>query len=390
MVQGTVAITLNGEVHYYGTADHIDIPAGVIHQISNVGEKPAVFVEMICGEIYHDEKDRIIKPSANITAQSLGLGLEPFVKMQPELKSYIWGGTKLCDLYGKRCASTTVAESWELSAHPAGQSTVATGRYKGMPFGMYLRTVGKEVLGWKCQSLAEFPLLVKFIDAREDLSIQVHPGDEYALENEREYGKNEMWYIIDCEPDAKLYIGFNRDVSAEEVRKRIRDNTILEVLNQVPTKPGDVFFIPAGTVHAIGAGNFICEIQQSSNSTYRLYDYDRRDAQGNLRELHLEKALEVLDLKRYVQPASRQENPDGDGLLSECKYFTASIHDVDKSVELKMDESSFLSVVCLEGKGTLASSKLVQTIRAGDCFFVPANEDSLRAEGKMKIIALGV
>ena len=388
VVQGTVAITLNGEVRYYGTADHIDIPAGVIHQISNVGEKPAVFVETACGEICHDEKDIVAKPEANVTAKSLGMGLEPFVKLVPDIKSYLWGGTKLRDLYGKWGGGDTAAESWELSAHPAGQSTVATGRHKGMLFSSYLRAVGKEVLGWKCQAMAEFPLLVKFIDAREDLSIQVHPDDEYALEN-GEYGKNEMWYIIDCEPGAKLYIGFNRDITREEVIQRVNDNTILEVLNQVPTQPGDVFFVPAGTVHAIGAGNLICEIQQSSNSTYRLYDYDRRDAQGIPRELHLEKALEVLDLKRYVQPARQDVQGDG-GLLSQCKYFKANIYDVSKRMELEIDESSFLSVLCLEGKGTLSASKLVQTIRAGDCVFVPANEDRLRVEGEMKIIVLSV
>lgn len=390
VVQGTVAITLNGEIHYYSAADHIDIPAGVIHQISNVGEKAAVFVETACGEICHDEKDMIAKPAANIAAQTLGLGLEPFIKLKPALKSYLWGGTKLRDLYKKQCASDTIAESWELSAHPAGQCTVATGRHKGKLFSSYLRTVGKEVLGWKCQSMAEFPLLVKFIDAREDLSVQVHPDDEYALENEREYGKNEMWYIVDCEPGAKLYIGFNRDLTREEVIQRVQEHTILEVLNQVPTHPGDVFFIPAGTVHAIGAGNLICEIQQSSNSTYRLYDYGRRDAQGNLRQLHLEKALEVLDLNWYMQPVPRYDMPNEDALLSECKYFKASIYNVDKSIELEMDESSFQSILCLEGEGTLSAGRLVQTIQAGDCIFAPANAERLRADGQMKIVVLGV
>ncbi|MBQ9168023.1 MAG: cupin domain-containing protein [Oscillospiraceae bacterium] len=390
VVQGSVAITLNGEVRYYGTSDHIDIPTGVIHQITNVGDAPAVFVETTCGEIYQGEKDMIAKPGDNVGVQSLGLAPEPLVKLTPALKTYLWGGTKLQELYGKQCPYSTIAESWELSAHPAGQCTVATGRYKGMPFGSYLRTVGKEVLGWKCQPMSEFPLLVKFIDARENLSVQVHPDDDYALENESEYGKNEMWYIVDCEPGSQLYIGFNRDVTRDEVIERVQNNTILEVLNQVPTHPGDVFFVPAGTVHAIGAGNFICEIQQSSNSTYRLYDYDRRDVSGNPRQLHMEKALEVLDLEQYALPAPRSEIHGEEDLLSQCKYFKVKIYDIDTCAELELDESSFLSVLCLSGCGTLSVQKTTQTVSAGDCVFIQAIEGRLRAEGTMKIIALSV
>lgn len=388
VVQGSVAVTLNGKVHYCGEAEHIDVPADVIHQISNIGQTPAIFVETACGEISHEEKDMIAKPADNIKMKNLLPSPEPIVKLTPDIKSYLWGGTKLRTLYGKQYPEETAAESWELSAHPAGQSRVATGRYQGLPFGAYLRAVGKEVLGWKCQSMSEFPLLVKFIDAREDLSVQVHPDDEYALENESEYGKNEMWYIVDCEPGAKLYIGFNRDVTKQEVARRVQDNTILEVLNHIPTHPGDVFFVPAGTVHAIGAGNFICEIQQSSNSTYRLYDYDRRDAEGNLRQLHVEKALQVLSLKKYMLPAA-QAHAD-DALLSQCKYFKAEIYDAQEQLELELDESSFQAVLCLQGGGTLTVQQTQQAVSAGDCVFIGANADTLHAQGDMKIIVLGV
>ena len=157
---------------------------------------------------------------------------------------------------------------------------VASGRHKGMLFGEYLDKIGKESWGWKCRPLANFPILIKFIDSKESLSVQVHPDDEYALEKESEYGKNEMWYVLDAEPDSYIYCGFRREVSRDEVEKRIRDNTVTDILNKVPVSRGDIYFIPSGTVHAIGGGILICEIQQSSACTYRLYDYGRKDRFG--------------------------------------------------------------------------------------------------------------
>ena len=193
----------------------------------------------------------------------------------PAFKDYLWGGTKLRDVYGKKCDYDKVAESWELSTHPAGQSTLSGGKYDGLTFGDYIEKAGKAVLGTNCARFKEFPVLIKFIDAKDPLSVQVHPSDEYALRVEGEYGKTEMWYVVDCEPGASLYFGVNRAITKDEFRKRIEENTLTDVLYKADVKKGDVFFIQSGTIHAIGAGILICEIQQNSNTTYRVYDYGR-------------------------------------------------------------------------------------------------------------------
>lgn len=200
--------------------------------------------------------------------------------------------------------------------------------------------------------MAEFPLIIKFIDTKENLSVQVHPNDDYALENEHGYRMNEMWYILDCEPDASLYVGVNRYVSREEVERRVKDNTILEILNEVQTHPSDVFFIPVGTVHAIGAGNPICKIQQSSNCTYHLYDYVRRDKYENPKELHLQKALDMLKYEKY-QPQEFESEMSGKGtVLSRCKYIESSVYEINEKIVLDIDDTKFLTLVCIERRCT--------------------------------------
>lgn len=186
-----------------------------------------------------------------------------------------------------------------------------------------------------------------------------------------------MWYVIDTEPGAGLYVGFNRDVSREEVAQRIKDNTVMEVLDFHPTKPGDVFFIPAGTVHAIGAGNLICEIQQSSNSTYRLYDYDRRDKFGNPRELHLEKALDVLNYRKY-------EPKSFDGKVS-CKYFNVSFVDVQEQQQIPLSDDSFYSITCIKGSGTLMLGEAMP-INSGETVFIPATDAIMSVEGNVSLV----
>lgn len=255
-------------------------------------------------------------------------------------------------------------------------SVVATGKHKGLNFSKYIEMVGKTILGWKCSPLQSFPMLVKFIDAKGNLSIQVHPNDDYALEHENQYGKNEMWYVIDAKPGSGLYVGFNKGVDKEEVKRRVQDNTITEILNFYPTKPGDIFFIPAGTVHAICEGNLICEIQQSSNCTYRLYDYDRRDKFGNPRQLHLEKALDVLNYEKYEAAT---------GNVS-CKYFENEIIDVDKEEKtIRLNDERFLSLIVIDGEGGLSIDDYSLDVKAGDCIFVPAQNDILKINGKMKL-----
>lgn len=384
LVSGDLYISFGGKSAVYKCGDSINVPAGIDHQISNIGVKEAVIIETAVGDLLNGE-DVVSDSAAKVTDTELGIRPELMVKLKPAFKDYLWGGTKLRDVYGKLCDYDVVAESWELSAHPAGNSIVASGRYHGMEFSKYIASVGREILGWKCSSMQSFPLLVKFIDARQNLSVQVHPGDDYALENENEYGKNEMWYVVEADKEAGLYVGFNRDVSREEVERRIRDNSILEVLNFFPTKPGDVFFIPAGTVHAIGAGNLICEIQQSSNCTYRLYDYDRRDKFGNPRELHLEKALDVLDYKKY-QPAEIDHEQQQDRKQLRCKYFETSILDLDNEASMQLERDSFYSVICINGTCCMELCDSSMEIKAGESIFIPAVTATLKIAGKAKII----
>lgn len=385
VIRGKVLVSIDGTQKICNTGDNITAPAGRDHQISNVGQSPAVLLEIAIGEILHGQ-DMVSNPVADIAEAQLGYGIEQMVKLMPAFKDSLWGGTKLRDIYHKKCDYEVISESWELSAHPDGQSIVASGRHKGKSFGHYLQTVGKEVLGWKCDPLQSFPLLVKFIDARENLSIQVHPDDDYALERENQYGKNEMWYVIDAEPGAGLYVGFDRDVSAEEVVRRVKDNSLMEILNFYPTKPGDVFYIPAGTVHAIGGGNLICEIQQSSNCTYRLYDYDRRDKFGNPRQLHLEKALEVLDFKQY-KPVPTEKASEGTGtVLSRCKYFESVLHEISGTERITLHADRFSSVICLKGEGELSVGKTTMPICAGESVFLPAAENVLTVAGELSLV----
>ncbi|GFI62391.1 mannose-6-phosphate isomerase ManA [Clostridiales bacterium] len=212
------------------------------------------------------------------------------LKLKPSYKDYVWGGTRLITEFGKDFSGDRLAEAWELSCHPDGPSYVENGEYTGSTLNEYILMEGKKVTGTKSRKYEQFPLLVKFIDAKDDLSIQVHPSDAFALENEGQYGKTEMWYIVDCEEGSSLYYGFSKEISKEEFVERIEKKTLLEVLNKVEVQKGDVLLIEPGTIHAIGKGNLIAEIQQNSNVTYRVYDYGRKGADGKERDLHIEKS----------------------------------------------------------------------------------------------------
>lgn len=312
------------------------------------------------------------------------------VKLNPAFKDYLWGGVKLREKYGKQCDLDIIAESWELSAHEAGESIIANGMCKGMSFREYLDNIGHDNLGWKYSDTGEFPVLIKFIDARNPLSIQVHPDDDYALMYEDEYGKNEMWYILDCEEGAGIYCGFKQDTSASEVKERIENNTILDILNWIPVKKGDVYFIKAGTVHAIGGGIMICEIQQSSDCTYRLYDYDRVDKNGNKRELHIQKALDVLDYRRYEPQSfegSLRENDDfGSKLLAKCKYFQCESCNIHGTMPLTLNGSSFKSVICVAGEGVITNESEKVEFKMGDSLFLPKNNCTVEIEGNCEIV----
>ena len=237
--------------------------------------------------------------------------------------------------------------------------------------------------------------MIKFIDASNPLSVQVHPFDDYAYVNENEFGKNEMWYVMDARPGAFLYCGFSKDISRQELERRIGDGTIEEVLNKVPVQTGDVVFIPAGTVHAIGAGILICEIQQNSNSTYRVYDYNRRDTEGNLRPLHIKKALDVISTAKYEAGSYGLMEPETSGTtvsqrLCLCKYFECTRYCLKDEVTLYLDDASFVSLVFLSGQAKIRCQEEIMDAAAGDSFFVSAGRKVLHVEGACEFIATNI
>lgn len=302
------------------------------------------------------------------------------VKLIPACKEYLWGGTRLKDEFGIECDLEKIAETWELSAHKSGQSMIADGEFKGKTLSEYIEENGMECIGKNAQAFEFFPILIKFIDAADKLSIQVHPSDEYALKNEGEYGKTEMWYVIDCEEDSFLYYGFNRSITKDEFAERIKNNTLLEVLNKVNIKKGDVFFIDSGTIHAIGKGALICEIQQNSNTTYRVYDYNRRDKNGNLRDLHIEKAIDVTDLNPPKEYAANGNK------LAECKYFAVDKYSCNVSTVIPLTPDSFKSLIAVSGEATLVLNDTEMKIKKGDSIFVPAQNGEIKVNGECDII----
>ena len=299
------------------------------------------------------------------------------MKLQASLKDYLWGGTRLKEEYGKETNLDKVAESWELSCHEAGQSVIVNGEAAGQTLSDWLTGQDRSVLGKNAERFEKFPLLIKLIDAKGDLSVQVHPDNEYALRVEGEPGKTEMWYIVDCEPGASLLYGFKEQISKAEFERRIADNTLLDVCNRVPVHKGDVFFIDSGTLHAIGAGILLCEIQQSSNTTYRIYDYGRMGTDGQPRELHVAKALDVTKLERPVRGTKPQAKLDIFAcaeveLLASCEYFTTYHINLNGMCHLKAGANSFQCITVLGGSMELATAGGRVSIKKGESVFLPA------------------
>lgn len=308
--------------------------------------------------------------------------MTPF-RLTAPCKDYLWGGTKLRE-YGKSSDKDIIAESWELSCHPDGESIIADGDYAGRTLTAFLAE-HPEALGTNCARFDRFPVLIKLIDAKDNLSVQVHPDDAYALANEGEYGKTEMWYIVDAQPGAELIYGFKERITKEEFRRAIEENTLLDKVNRVPVKKGDVFFIEAGTLHAIGKGILIAEIQQNSNTTYRVYDYGRVGADGKPRELHVEKALEVTTLT----PAKPQNQLPATGstqLLAHCDYFFTTCTEVETFCQVGCDRTSFVHLLVLEGDAVLQTQQDKIPVTKGTSVFVPAGTGAFRIIGKCKFI----
>lgn len=287
------------------------------------------------------------------------------VQLKGALKSYLWGGTNLKTEWHKESVEESLSESWELSFHPDGPSLIASGENAGKALS---EVATRADWGERCQNFSFFPVLNKLIDAAKPLSVQVHPSDEYALAHEGQYGKTEMWHILHAEKGAYLYLGFNQTMSRLKFAGAIADNTICNYLNKVPVYGGETYLIPSGTVHAIGAGITLYEVQQNSSLTYRVYDYDRVDKNGNKRELHIEKARAVINFNRYEVP-----DPARGEMLGQCQYFTAYRLQGERKVGLN---ESFVCLTVIGGNVQVEGLKL----QKGDSVFISAGEQT-RVEG---------
>ena len=310
------------------------------------------------------------------------------LKLNPVLKDYIWGGERLKNDFGFKSNLDKVAEGWMLSCHKDGKNTIDGGEYDGQALDDVIEKIGKEkIVGTRSLDFPYFPVLIKLIDAKDNLSIQVHPDNDYAQRVEGEFGKTEIWYVLDATDDAQLVYGFKDEITSEEFKNAIENNTLMDVLNSVKVKKGDLFFIEAGTVHAIGKGTLIAEIQQNSNSTYRVYDYGRVGADGKPRELHIQKAVDVSVTKppKYdIKPMGKPEEMNGNvsTLLTECDLFTVHHYDINNSITFKTDEKSFNHILVVDGNGKIND----KSFKKGDSFFVPANFGEYEISGKCEII----
>ena len=307
--------------------------------------------------------------------------LYPFT-FQPILKKIIWGGSDICPFKGITPVQEGIGESWELSHVDGNFSVVAEGELAGKSLDELIQTYGKQLVGGQVMERfgTRFPLLIKFIDARDNLSIQVHPDDELAKARHNSFGKTEMWYVIKAAPGAALYSGFSKQIDADEYVERVKNNTFMDVLQRYDVAEGDVFFLPAGRVHAIGAGCFIAEIQQTSNITYRIYDYNRKDANGNTRELHTELAKDAIDYTLYPDYRTHYKAHTNATIeLASCKYFTTNLLDIDVTMTRDFSElDSFVVYICMGGSATLQDNKGNKLqIHQGQTVLIPADTTSV-------------
>lgn len=312
---------------------------------------------------------------------------------KPILKKVIWGGSEICPFKGITPVQDGIGESWELSHVEGNYSVVDNGALEGKTLDELMRTYGKQLVGGKVMERfgSTFPLLIKFIDAHADLSIQVHPNDELAMKRHHSFGKTEMWYVIKAAEGAGLYSGFSKQIDADEYVKRVHDNTIMDVLQHYEVRPGDVFFLPAGRVHAIGSGCFVAEIQQTSNITYRIYDYDRKGPDGKGRELHTELAKDAIDYTLYPDYRTHYKaHTNATVELANCKYFTTNLLDIDTSMVRDFSElDSFVIYICMGGKVAIRDNKGNEiSVHQGQTVLIPAdtNTVTLSPTGSAKLL----
>ena len=334
-----------------------------------------------------------------MTKRNLSLKTKPFL-LKPALKEMIWGGNRLIDDFSKAADTDALGETWECSTHPEGPSEIVSGEFKGKLLSDLLKE-HPEFLGTHPRTNCELPILVKLIDAKKNLSVQVHPDDDYAMKYENgSLGKTEMWYVLDAVEGARLTYGFNHDITKDTLRKGIENGTVEKYLQKVKVNKDDVFYIEAGTVHAIGAGTLIAEIQESSNLTYRLYDYNRLDKNGKPRELHIDKALDVANLESSAEPRQpmrvlKYRQGCASELLCRCKYFQVERWLINTErcramADFSTGSNSFEVLLCTKGCGALFEENGGETIRfiRGDCIFVPANSVDLKIHGKAKLLSV--
>ena len=312
------------------------------------------------------------------------LKITPFVANNP------WGGTRLRDEFDIQSDEEHLAEAWVLSCHPKGENVICGGEFDGRTLSDVLSHEGKNYLGKNCERFEYFPILIKLIDAHDDLSIQVHPDDKYASEVEKQYGKTECWYIIDAVEDAEIIYGLSEKMSREKLRRIIEKDEICDHVNHVKVKAGDFFFIPSGTVHAICNGILLAEVQQNSDLTYRVFDYNRI-FDGQKREIHKEKSGDVINLELVSTEGKPLGETEDFGsfektLLVDCELFKTSLVDSREKAVVFADDSSFVSLVALEGNGVIQKDDTFITFYKGESVFVPANLGEVIVHGAVKFI----
>lgn len=312
------------------------------------------------------------------------------LQFEPILKDRIWGGEKLKTILNKPITSKITGESWELSTVEGDVSVVCNGVLKGKSLMQLIDEMPNEILGTKVynQFGKQFPLLFKYLDAREDLSIQVHPNDALAKERHNSFGKTEMWYVTQADADARIIVGFKENSSKEEYLKHLEDKTLVSILDTVKAKSGDVFFLETGTVHAIGAGLVVAEIQQTSDITYRLYDFDRKDAQGNTRELHVDLALDAINYNKVETQKKYETKVNTSNTVVDCPYFTTNFIPLENKVEVAKSGETFTVYMCIEGSFEIEYEGFKQSYIKGDTVLVPAEINAFILNGKASILEI--
>ena len=312
------------------------------------------------------------------------------LQFEPILKERIWGGEKLKTVFNKPIVSKITGESWELSTVEGDVSVIAGGELKGKSLTDIINEAPNEILGTEVYKRfgAQFPLLFKYLDAREDLSIQVHPDDELAKERHNSFGKTEMWYVMQADEGARIIVGFKEKSNSAEYLKNLKNKTLLSILDDVKVKKGDAFFLETGTVHAIGAGLLIAEIQQASDNTYRIYDFDRVDAKGCKRELHVDLALEAINYNKVDTYRKYSKEINQSNTIVDCTYFTTNFVPLDGEATIKKTGSSFTVYMCVDGNFELEYDNFKFEYKKGDTILIPAAMDVFILNGKASVLEI--